>query len=178
MNSIKCPQCGLVNWATEARCKRCGLSLENASEDAFVSIPAAEQAYSQWSNVPPIQTAPAQITEAALNTWKWFTVYCVFMAVLYFLFAIGGAIALLVDFGATSQQSQELKIYGAIYVVMGLGLMIPFAAILFLEKKSWVWIYGLVLIVLGLTSCCTWPATIPLLINWLKPETKALFGRI
>ena len=23
MSNIKCPQCGLVNWATEANCKRC-----------------------------------------------------------------------------------------------------------------------------------------------------------
>ncbi len=34
-----------------------------------------------------------------------------------------------------------------------------------------------VLIGLGLTSCCTWPATIPLIIQWLKPEMKARFGR-
>jgi hypothetical protein len=26
-------------------------------------------------------------------------------------------------------------------------------------------------------TCCTLPAAIPILIAWLKPETKAAFGR-
>src|SRR5262245_28134835 len=27
MNSVKCPQCGLVNWSENTDCKRCGTSL-------------------------------------------------------------------------------------------------------------------------------------------------------
>jgi hypothetical protein len=30
---------------------------------------------------------------------------------------------------------------------------------------------------IGMTSCCFLPFLIPLLIYWLKPETKAYFGR-
>lgn len=32
------------------------------------------------------------------------------------------------------------------------------------------WIYNIVLLGLGLTSCCTWPATIPLMIYWIKDK--------
>ena len=32
------------------------------------------------------------------------------------------------------------------------------------------WIYNLILIVLGMTSCCTWPITIPLMIFWIKQK--------
>jgi hypothetical protein len=35
--------------------------------------------------------------------------------------------------------------------------------------------YDLVLICIGMTSCCILPAAIPLLIFWLKPEAKNWF---
>jgi hypothetical protein len=38
-----------------------------------------------------------------------------------------------------------------------------------------VWIYGIVLIALGMTSACFVPACIPLLIYWLKPDAKSYF---
>ena len=33
------------------------------------------------------------------------------------------------------------------------------------------------LIAIGLTSCCTIPASVPLLVGWLKPDLRAWFGR-
>jgi hypothetical protein len=33
MTSVKCPQCGLVNWSTTANCKRCGLAVAEGSAD-------------------------------------------------------------------------------------------------------------------------------------------------
>jgi type II secretory pathway pseudopilin PulG len=35
MNSMKCPQCGLVNWATAEACKRCRLPINGASKADF-----------------------------------------------------------------------------------------------------------------------------------------------
>lgn len=45
MSSQKCPQCGLVNFATDENCKRCGASLQSASptETPVVSGPPAER---------------------------------------------------------------------------------------------------------------------------------------
>ena len=58
------------------------------------------------------------------------------------------------------------------------GLAGVFGAAPFLPRRPWVWIYDLVLICLGLTSVCCLPATIPLLVYWLKPEAKSWFGRV
>ncbi len=69
----------------------------------------------------------------------------------------------------------EMKILGILYVVLGFMFLLPFAAGPFLPRKLWGWIFGLVLICIGMMSVCCWPATIPLLIFWLKPETKAYF---
>ena len=33
MSSIKCPQCGLVNWSTVENCKRCGLAVADGPAD-------------------------------------------------------------------------------------------------------------------------------------------------
>jgi hypothetical protein len=41
MNSFKCPECGLINWATEEACKRCGVRFAHASE------PASEASYTE-----------------------------------------------------------------------------------------------------------------------------------
>jgi hypothetical protein len=48
---------------------------------------------------------------------------------------------------------------------------------LVLRPQPWLWTYDLVIICLGMTSACFLPACIPLLIFWLKPETKHYFGR-
>jgi type IV pilus assembly protein PilA len=47
MSSRKCPQCGLVNWASAESCKRCGLNFTNEGEPqtADWSQPEAEQQY-------------------------------------------------------------------------------------------------------------------------------------
>ncbi len=68
----------------------------------------------------------------------------------------------------------------ATVVVLGL-LVVGFAALhavaAFVPYKPWGWTVGLLAICLGLSSC-TALAAVPLLVFWLKPETKAAFGRL
>lgn len=71
-----------------------------------------------------------------------------------------------------------MQIVGVVFAVIGVPLGVVFAAAPFLPRRPWVWVYDLVLIILGLTSCITWPLTIPLLIYWLKAETKWWFGQV
>lgn len=54
MKSIKCPQCGLVYWATDPNCKRCGLATADSSVD-----PPVHEAQFQTQNVsqPPANGA-------------------------------------------------------------------------------------------------------------------------
>jgi hypothetical protein len=73
------------------------------------------------------------------------------------------------------------RIEGLITGVMVLGICVPlcaaFTAGIFLKPAPWVWVYDIVLIAIGLTSCLTMIASIPLLIQWLKPEVQRYFGR-
>jgi hypothetical protein len=109
----------------------------------------------------------------------WFKVYAVAMAVLYL--GLAAASVLLLIFAErmadSSTSATEWRVHGAVMLGMGIPLAGAFVVPLVVRKRPWVWIYDLVLICLGLTSCATWPATIPLLIFWIKPEVKAWFGR-
>lgn len=72
---------------------------------------------------------------------------------------------------------RTILVYGVVLAVIGSVLHTVFFAAFFLPRRPWSWIAHLVLIAIGLTSCCTLPAAIPLLVSWLKPETQAWFGR-
>jgi len=111
----------------------------------------------------------------------WYRAYCALMAVMYLVVAGGGVFVAAANqslaAGDPSTSPTEMLLIGVICVVMGLALVVPFVVALFLPRKPWVWIYHLVLICLGMTSACCLPATVPLLIFWIKPETKGWFGR-
>jgi Na+(H+)/acetate symporter ActP len=82
------------------------------------------------------------------------------------------------DAGIGSNQpasTDEALFMGVIYAVLGVVLAIVFAVSLFTPRRFWGWVYNLVMICFGLTSCCFWPATIPLLIFWIKPEVRAWY---
>jgi hypothetical protein len=62
----------------------------------------------------------------------------------------------------------------ALYVCCMLAAIV-FALPFVLPRRPWVWVYDMVVICIGLTSCCIMPAALPLLIYWIKPEVKAWF---
>ena len=107
----------------------------------------------------------------------WFRVYCVAMAVIYGLVVFGVAVVLFPDLLGEEEPAAFRIGYGAFIILIGLVLCVPYAAVLFLAPRPWVWVFDLVLIGVGMTSCCTLPAAIPLLVFWLRPETRAYFGR-
>ena len=69
----------------------------------------------------------------------------------------------------------ETQVAGVFYAGLGVILALAFIVALLTPRRFWAWIYNLVLICLGLTSCCFWPITIPLLIFWIKPEVRAWY---
>jgi MFS family permease len=108
----------------------------------------------------------------------WFKIYTGFLTFLYLLTAV---LSLVFFFGNPKDLDMsptEAHVFGVILLVMGLALMPACALPLFLRPRPWLWTYNLVVICLGLTSGCTFPASIPLLIFWLKPETKDYFGKV
>lgn len=112
----------------------------------------------------------------------WYNVYCGAMALLYGLVAVLGVVFLYLGMNEPTLvdeefEAAELLMIGLICLAMGIVLMVPYAAAPFLPQKSWVWIVGIILIAVGLTSCLTMVVSIPLLIYWLRPETQRYFGR-
>lgn len=110
------------------------------------------------------------------QVYTWFVVYCVLMGLMYlFVAGIGLMYPMLAQMA--DKTTAESQIMGTMYTVFGVIFFIPFAIAPFLKPSPGVWVYDLVLICLGMTSCCCLPITIPLLIFWIKPETKTYFGR-
>ena len=107
----------------------------------------------------------------------WYNVYCGFMAALYLLVIGAGVFFLLIDPGLLDMEAGLAIVLGVIYLAMGVVLAALFGAAPFLPPRPWSWVYGVVCIGIGLSSPCCMPASIPLLIYWIKPETKAYFGR-
>ena len=112
---------------------------------------------------------------SAAKAHKWFRVYAAAMVVLYLLCIVGGVFLLLYDFDGSDTDVGSIRVQGGFLLVFSVFMVGLFSIGAFLPERPWGWAYGLVLIALGLTSCCTWPATVPLIIAWLKPEMKARF---
>lgn len=113
------------------------------------------------------------------RVWPWYVTYCVLMALLYAVCSVAGVFLLLNAESIAEGSDDEplvFTIQGVIFAVLGVVLFALFAVAPFLPKKKFAWIYGFVTIGLGLTSACCMPATIPLLIFWLKDDTKRFFN--
>lgn len=108
----------------------------------------------------------------------WYRVYCSAMLLLGVLYLVGG-IALLILAPQLEMKGDDragLMIQGLVFTVMSVPIMLFNLVGILIPRKRWGWIYGIVAIAFGLTSPCCLPATIPLLIFWIKPETKSYFG--
>jgi hypothetical protein len=110
------------------------------------------------------------------NVLVWFKVYCAVLALLYLFLVALGVVYLVVDPAVLGKDAMEIRILGVLFVAMGIPLAVASALPFFVRPARWVWVYGMVLICIGMTSCCFVPACVPLLVYWMKPETKAYFG--
>jgi hypothetical protein len=105
------------------------------------------------------------------GVWIWYIVYCVFLALGFVSFG------LLVLIGSATDTSSESSVAGGVVaMIMLLIPAIPFGIAPFLPRSPGTWVYHLILICLGLPSCYCTPFSIPLLIFWLQPQTKAYFN--
>lgn len=111
------------------------------------------------------------------KVWPWYVAYCIALAVAYLLFFVGGVVLFFLLDRLPPEERTLLVFYAVLSIALGLVFAAGFAAGPLLPRKPWVWIYGMVLICIGMTSACCLPASIPLLIFWIKPETKIFFGR-
>lgn len=108
----------------------------------------------------------------------YYKAFCGFMAFVYVLVAGLGVLLLFLPTIApspTGPQDSEALIAGGMYIVIGLGLTIPYTLGIFLGRRPWVHTYGIIMIGLTMTSCMCIPIALPLLLAWLKPEVKAWY---
>jgi hypothetical protein len=107
----------------------------------------------------------------------WFKVYSTVLGLIYLAVGGLGVFFLLLDPGQLEMPATQARAMGLVFILLGLILAAVFFLPLVLSPRPWVWVYDLVLICIGMTSACFIPACIPLLIFWVKPQTKAWFGR-
>lgn len=117
----------------------------------------------------------------------WFRVYCAVMILVYIAVAVLGGWVASNPSVLTSNNpnpsptssmptSQEEALFvGVIYCGMGAFFAIVHIVPFLLPRRFGVWVFSIVVIALGMTSCLTWPATIPLLIFWVRKETREWF---
>lgn len=121
------------------------------------------------SQPEPKETPAALNPNPAVKTFQ--RIYVLLMLLLYTaLFAGSVAAAFYRDTLSVELDTPpgELAVLLLCYGVLAAALAIIFLIGLFWNRGMGGWIYNLILICLGLTSCCTWPMTIPLLIFWIK----------
>ena len=67
MSSIKCSQCGLVNWATQENCKRCGVPVGNVQSGQTQYSQPAYGSYGGPESYQPYYAAPATNPNAKMG---------------------------------------------------------------------------------------------------------------
>jgi hypothetical protein len=107
----------------------------------------------------------------------WFKIYSGFLCLLYLATAAFSLFLFFADPADTEMSVTAARVTGVLLLVVGLGLFGACLLPLVLGPRPWLWTYDLVIICLGMTSACILPASIPLLIFWLKPEAKRYFGK-
>lgn len=112
----------------------------------------------------------------------WYKVYAALMGLLY-LFVVGLGILYTFlpnwiedDPRMGENEALLISVIGVFLIFIGLILSVLFFFTLFKKPAPWLWTFDLVLICLGLTSACCMIVSVPLLIFWLKEETKNYFG--
>lgn len=109
----------------------------------------------------------------------YFRIYGTLMAIMSFV-ASGAGLAMVVSSlmnpPAPGSYASSDAVAGMIWAAMGAVGFIPFLIALLGGRRIWVHTLATILIALSMTSLCCLPVGIPLLIVWIKPETRRWYG--
>ena len=121
----------------------------------------------------PTNPSPARTP----GVYYCYLAYCIGLAFLYAACVVGGVVLLTgaASFAETDEDRIGMLILGAVLAVLCFPLAIMFIAAPFLPRKKWAWVYGIVLIAIGLTSGCTMIPCVFLLVFWLQDPAKRYF---
>jgi hypothetical protein len=110
----------------------------------------------------------------------YFRIYAA-LVILNLLALFGWGLYLMLDpimrGGVSGSSATGEWVIGLVLVVVGLVPLVPHGIALFGGRRKWVYTLALVLIGINMlwVTCCL-PITIPMLIYWMKPETKRWYG--
>ena len=116
--------------------------------------------------------------EAMPRVVFWQRAYCAAMGALYGLLVLG-SLAMIVfndEMADASTDPGEVIVIGVVVGLMCAAFAAAYLAGLFLPRRRWVWVYHIVLIAIGMTSCACLPFVVPLLIFWIRPDVQAYFS--
>lgn len=122
--------------------------------------------------------SPPSIPHVRPAVVRWFYVYCGVLCAIYLAVAACCLPFFLIEPSELDMGKTEAVLMGVMMLVMGLVFFVLFLMPFFLPQRPWVWVFDLVLICIGMTSACFLLACVPLLLFWVKPETKAWFGKV
>jgi hypothetical protein len=117
------------------------------------------------------------MNELGRKTFFWYRVYVAVLALIYLAVAAFGMVLAIMRPATREYSQQEIVLLGAVYAAIGAVFFIAYAIAIFLPPKPYNWIVGIVMMAISMTSCCFVPFALPLIIYWLKPETRSYFGR-
>ncbi len=104
----------------------------------------------------------------------WYRAYAASMAMLYLVTCgVGTMMLFQIDQGIADDGGRAA---GVLVLCVSLVLVALYTFASIVPLKPWGWVVGLVAIAIGVTGC-TIVFALPLLLQWVKPITKAAFGR-
>lgn len=108
----------------------------------------------------------------------WFKIYAGFMVLGCLWFALTGVVMLATpqEFESQDMTRAEALAFGTVLLASGLAFAAAYVFAIFAPVRPWVWALDLILIAVGLLSCCCLPVTVPLLIFYLRSDTQNYFG--
>jgi hypothetical protein len=103
------------------------------------------------------------------------------LAALCFVLVAGGVRSflgpILASGGPSGTAPSTSDIFGGVFLAaVGVVLLIPCFLSLLGGRRPWVHQLGTMLIALSMITMCCLPLSIPMLMVWLKPETKRWYG--
>jgi hypothetical protein len=120
--------------------------------------------------------------ERAPDGVLYFRIYATLLSILAGVITLAGGgmlvAPLVLDPATLTTAGTEGYFYlaGVVYGVVGLVFLLPAIVALFGGRKPWVHTLGTVVIALGMVWFCCLPLLVPLLIVWMKAETKGWYG--
>jgi hypothetical protein len=126
--------------------------------------------------MPPQQPYQGMPTQPPVVIWA--RVYAAAMALLYLICTAGGVFMLIAAAETHGHKAEEAMIQGVIFTAVSPLLLILALIAAFAPRKKWGWIMNIALMGIGCTSCFCLPLCIPLMIFWMKPETKSWYGMV